>query len=114
MEIRFGEAMTKEEFLQAAKLGSRPIRSKTSFTVDMWLLQVLAGSLMMFSGGWLAFFKFQFLGFILFVAGLFVLVFGIKLRKSLEEFWQKNEILNMRREGVINDDGIESSTPKGS
>ena len=113
MEIRFGGAVTKDEYLQFVKLTSHKIRSHTSFTVDMWLLLVLTGSLLVLSGGWLAFFGSQIWGLYLFVAGLFVVIVGVRLRESTEKFWQENEIFRVRREGVITEDGIESSTPTG-
>lgn len=113
MEIRFSESMTKEEYLQAVKLGTRRIRTRTSYTIDMWLLQILGGSMLLLSGSWLAFFKMQAWGIILFVAGIFMVVLGVKLRQTAEDFWQKNEYLHMRREGVIHDTGMESTTLKG-
>ncbi len=111
MEIRFGEAMTKDEYLQFVRLTSHKISSRTNFTVGTWLLLVLTGSLLAFCGGWLVFSSSQGWGLYLFVAGLFVMMAGVRLRKIPEKFWQENEVFHVRREGVITEDGIESSTP---
>jgi hypothetical protein len=113
MEINFRGALTLDEFIQGMKLSSKPISSQSKFRLDSWLLLVLAGSLMTVIGGWVTFFSAQDWGMYLFLAGLFVAVIGIRLRKTPQELWKRNEIYRAQREGVIKDGGVETTTEMG-
>ena len=113
IEIHFGEALTLDEFSQALKIGARPIMPQSGFSMDIWLLLLLAGSAMVLSGGWAVLALAQQWGVYLFLAGLFMAVIGVRTRKTPQELWKRNESYRARREGVITDDSIEITTPTG-
>ena len=113
MELQFEGALTRDEFLSASKLGSRPLAKKRGvITFDLWPVLIAVGVVLAIAGIWQAT-QMQRTYIIWVVLGLILSILGMKLRTVPQKLWEQNETLRVQREGKITEDAVEIHTPLG-
>ena len=115
MEIHFHGTLTKEDYLDLSKLGARPaFRKAGRYTIDMWLLLVVAGAAMVSVGLWQLIPILEATGAVvwlsLIVLGVLALTAGIQLRRAPLRVWEQHESVRAHREGCITSETVKIST----
>jgi hypothetical protein len=113
MEIKLDGTLTKDEFLQAAKLGNHPVTKNLHFRIELWLLLLLAGLVIigLGIGGMIVNLDYYPIELVSTIFGAVLVVIGVKIRNAVAQVWDKNETLRAHCEGLVTDDFIEMRTP---
>ena len=93
MQINLDGTLTKDEFLQAAKLGNHPISKNAHFRIEPWLLLLLAGLVIigLAIGGMIVNLDYYPIELVSAIFGAILVIFGLKLRNPWARVWDKNE-----------------------
>ena len=115
MNIRFEGSLTKEEFKDTAKLANCPVLKKSGFTMDLWIILLLAGvGLIAFALRMLFIEANMSSGVLVAVLGAIVFSFGMKSRKAIDRAWDEFQKTDLRREGIVTDDYLEIRSSAGN
>jgi hypothetical protein len=109
MELKLDGSLSKDEFLQAVKLGNHPIAKNSQFKMDLWALLLLAGgAIIAISVGEIIvnpdYYLLALLGATI---GAILVTVGLKVRAAISQIWDKNEAIRACREGLVTDEYIE-------
>lgn len=111
MEIQFGGQMLRDDFFKANRVAER-INTKGSI-FPLWALLAGSGGLLILGSIWQMVVDpstFQLITLAVTI-GILYIVLGIKIKKSAGEYWEKNEFLRTRYEGIISEEKIDIHIP---
>jgi len=113
MQVKLDGTLTKDEFLQAAKLGNHPISKNAHFNIELWILFLLAGLVIigLAIGGMTVNMAYYPIELVSAIFGAILVLLGLKIRNPWARVWDKNETLHAHCDGLVSDDSIEMRTP---
>jgi len=110
VDIRFSGAITKQEFLDAARLASHPVHHRQSLTFDISSLFLFVATIFGVLGIWQLGSSRPVSLVLLFFAMVFA-VLGLKARSIPSQAWEGNEEIKAVRQGRATDEALEISSP---